>query len=100
MMEERFQEALDPHVVREIEAELHSELAKVEAQMEALMHEHKRSLVLKKIYEGDPVTRERFNQLNAGIDQYSGRMAALREEERLITGWLARCRALLEDRAA
>ena len=100
MMEDRLQEGLDAHVVREIEAELHSELAKVEAQMEALMHEHQRALVLKKIYEGDPITRERFNLLSAGIDQYPGRLAALREEERLLNGWLVRCRALLEDRAA
>ena len=100
MIESRLSEELDPHVVREIEAELHTELAKVEGQMEALMHEHQRALVLKKIYEGDPLTRERFNLLSAGIDQYAGRMAGLREEERLLNGWLARCRGLLEDRAA
>ena len=94
------QEPLDPHVVREIEAELYAELAKVEAQMESLAHEHRRALVLKEIYEGDPLTRERFNLLSAGIDQYPGRMAALREEERLLNGWLARCRKLLEERAA
>ena len=100
MMEDPLNEALDPHVVREIESELHSELAKVKGQMEALMHEHQRALVLKTIYDGDPLTRERFNLLSAGIDQYPGRMAALREEERLLNGWLARCRALLEERAA
>jgi len=68
--------------------------------MAELTREHKRALALKQIFGMDPLTRDRFNHLHANIDQYPGKMAELREEERLLTRWLDRCRDLLEAKAA
>lgn len=84
----------DPSLVAEIERDLRAELERTQAEMAALTRDHERALLLKQIYGHDPLTRERFNLLHANIDQYPGKLAALREEERLLSGWLARCQAL------
>lgn len=84
----------DPELLGEVEHDLRTELERTQAEMAALTREHQRALLLKRIYEHDALTRERFNTLHTNIDQYPGKLAALREEERLLRGWLARCRAL------
>jgi hypothetical protein len=93
-------EELDREVVRDIAADMRGELDRVEEQMAELTREHKRALALKQIFGADPLTRDRFNHLHANIDQFPGKMAELREEERLLTRWLDRCRDLLEAKAA
>jgi len=87
-------------ILRDIAADMRGELDRVEEQMADLTREHKRALALKQIFGVDPLTRDRFNLLHANIDQYPGKMAELREEERLLTRWLDRCRDLLEQKAA
>jgi hypothetical protein len=93
-------EQLDTEVLRDIAADMRGELDRVEEQMAELTREHKRALALKQIFGVDPLTRDRFNHLHANIDQYPGKMAELREEERLLNRWLDRCRDLLEAKAA
>ena len=93
-------EELDLEILRDIAADMRGELDRVEEQMAELTREHKRALALKQIFGVDPLTRDRFNHLHANIDQFPGKMAELREEERLLTRWLDRCRDLLEAKAA
>jgi len=93
-------EPLDLEILRDIAADMRGELDRVEEQMADLTREHKRALALKQIFGVDPLTRDRFNLLHANIDQYPGKMAELREEERVLTRWLDRCRDLLEQKAA
>ena len=90
----------DIEVVRDIAADLRGELDRVEEQMAELTREHKRALALKQIFGLDPLTRDRFNHLHANIDQFPGKMAELREEERLLSRWLDRCRDMLQPKAA
>lgn len=97
---EASQEALQPGVVREVEGDLRAELLEVRTQMEKLTHQHQRAVVMRRIFEHDPLTRDRFNMLHEHIDQYPGKMAELREQERLLTRWLDRCHAILDDKAA
>jgi len=91
---------IDTEIVRDIAADMRGELDRVQEQMAELSREHKRAQTLKRIFEMDPLTRDRFNHLHANIDQYPGKMAELQEEERLLTRWLDRCRDLLERKAA
>jgi len=91
--------AVDPSLLNEIERDLRAELERTQAEMAALTRDHERALLLKRIYEHDPLTRDRFNLLHGNIDQYPGKMAALREEERLLSGWLARCQGLRREAA-
>ena len=93
-------ESVDIEIVRDIAADLRGELDRIQEQMADLTREHKRALALKQIFGVDPLTRDRFNHLHANIDQYPGKMAELREEERLLTGWLDRCRDLIQPIAA
>jgi hypothetical protein len=93
-------EELDLEILRDIAADMRGELDRVEEQMAELTREHKRALALKQIFGVDPLTRDRFNHLHANIDQFPGKMAELREEERLLTRWLDRCRDLLQAKAA
>jgi hypothetical protein len=93
-------EPIDLEIVRDIAADMRGELDRVEEQMAELTREHKRALALKQIFGVDPLTRDRFNHLHANIDQFPGKMAELREEERLLNRWLDRCRDLLEAKAA
>ena len=94
------QEPIDTDVVRDIAADLRGELDRVEEQMADLTREHKRAVALKHIFGMDPLTRDRFNHLHANIDQFPGKMAELREEARLLSRWLDRCRDLLQAKAA
>ena len=94
------QEPIDSDILREVAADLRGELDRVQEQMADLTREHKRAVTLKQIFGLDPLTRDRFNHLHANIDQYPGKMAELREEERLLTRWLDRCRDLLQKKAA
>ncbi len=96
-MERSQSDSIDPSVVVEVEADLRAQLDWVHEQMRTLTRKHQRAVLLKRIYGGDPLTRERFNVLTTNIDQYPGKMAELREEERLLARWLDRC---LEIRAA
>jgi hypothetical protein len=93
-------EPIDLEVLRDIAADMRGELDRVEEQMAELTREHKRALALKQIFGVDPLTRDRFNHLHANIDQYPGKMAELREEERLLNRWLDRCQDLLQVKAA
>jgi hypothetical protein len=93
-------EPIDTEILRDIAADMRGELDRVQEQMAELNREHKRAVTLKEIFGMDPLTRDRFNHLHANIDQYPGKMAELREEERLLSRWLDRCRDLLEDKAA
>jgi flagellar biosynthesis chaperone FliJ len=93
-------EPIDMETLRDIAADMRGELDRVEEQMAELTREHKRALALKQVFGVDPLTRDRFNHLHANIDQYPGKMAELREEERLLTRWLDRCRDLLQAKAA
>jgi hypothetical protein len=93
-------EPIDTEIVRDIAADMRGELDRVEEQMAELTREHQRARALKEIFGADPLTRDRFNHLHANIDQYPGKMAELREEERLLTRWLERCRDLLALKAA
>ena len=90
---------IDPAVLAEVERDLHAELQRTQAEMASLTRDHERAVVLKRIYEHDPITRERFTLLHTNIDEYPGKMAALREDERLLGGWLARCQALRREAA-
>jgi hypothetical protein len=94
------EEPLDIDVVRDIAADLRGELDRVQEQMAELTKEHKRAIALKHIFGTDPLTRDRFNHLHANIDQYPGKMAELREEERLLSRWLDRCRDVIQPKAA
>jgi hypothetical protein len=93
-------EPIDTETVRDIAADMRGELDRIEEQMAELTREHQRARALKEIFGADPLTRDRFNHLHANIDQYPGKMAELREEERLLTRWLERCRDLLALKAA
>jgi len=93
-------EAIDTEIVRDIAADLRGELDRVEESMAELSREHQRALALRQIFGTDPLTRDRFNHLHANIDQFPGKMAELREEERLLTRWLDRCRDLLGGQKA
>jgi hypothetical protein len=93
-------EPIDLETVRDIAADLRGELDRVQEQMADLSREHNRAVALKHIFGLDPLTRDRFNHLHANIDQYPGKMAELREEERLLTRWLDRCRDLIQPKAA
>jgi hypothetical protein len=93
-------EPIDTEIVRDIAADMRGELDRVQDQMAELTREHHRAVALKEIFGADPLTRDRFNHLHANIEQYFGKMAELREEERLLTRWLDRCRDLLELKAA
>src|SRR6266576_2041515 len=93
-------ERIDMERLGIIPADMRGGLDRVEEQMAELTREHKRALALKQIFGVDPLTRDRFNHLHANIDQYPGKMAELREEERLLTRWLDRCRDLLGLKAA
>ena len=93
-------EPIDTEIVRDIAADMRGELDRVQEQMAELTREHQRALALKEIFGADPLTRDRFNHLHANIEQYPGKMAELREEERLLTRWLDRCRDLLDLKAA
>ena len=93
-------ETIDTEIVRDIAADMRGELDRVQEQMAELNREHQRALALRKIFGSDPLTRDRFNHLHANIDQFPGKMAELREEERLLTRWLDRCRDLLRLKAA
>lgn len=90
-------EPVDREVIGEVERELRADLHQVQAAMKDLTHQHQRALAMRRIFEHDPLTRERFNLLHDHIDQYPGKMATLREEERLLTRWLERCRTLLDE---
>ena len=92
--------SVDTEIVRDIAADLRGELDRIQEQMAELTKEHKRALALKQIFGVDPLTRDRFNHLHANIDQYPGKMAELREEERLLSRWLDRCRDMLQPKAA
>ncbi len=100
MIIEQQPERIDTETLRDIAADMRGELDRVEEQMAELTREHKRALALKEIFGVDPLTRDRFNHLHANIDQFPGKMAELREEERLLTRWLDRCRDLLQAKAA
>jgi hypothetical protein len=89
----------DPAVLAEVERDLRAELDRAQAAMAGLTRDHERAVLLKRIYEHDPITRERFTLLHDNIDAYPGKMAALREEERLLSSWLARCQALRREAA-
>src|SRR5437667_12602545 len=91
---------IDSYTLRYIAADMRGELDRVDDQMAKPTTEHKRAVALKQIFGVDPLTRDRFNHLHANIDQFPGKMAELREEERLLTRWLDRCRDLLEAKAA
>lgn len=93
-------EPIDTETVRDIAADLRGELDRIQEQMAELTREHKRAVALKHIFGMDPLTRDRFNHLHAHIDQYPGKMAELREEERLLSRWLDRCSALIQPKAA
>jgi hypothetical protein len=93
-------EPIDTEIVRDIAADMRGELDRVQEQMAELKREHQRALALKEIFGSDPLTRDRFNHLHDNIDQFPGKMAELREEERLLTRWLDRCRDLLGLKAA
>ena len=93
-------ERIDDETLRDVAADLRGELDRVEEQMAELTSEHKRALALKRIFGRDPLTRDRFNHLHANIDQYPAKMAELSEEQRLLSGWLDRCRDLLQAKAA
>lgn len=85
---------MDPGILAEVESDFGAQLDRARAEMARLMRRHERALVLKEIYGPDPLTRERFNTLQTDIDEYPGRIAELREEERLLARWLDRSRAL------
>jgi len=93
-------EPIDLEIVRDIAADLRGELDRIQEQMADLTREHKRAVALKHVFGPDPLTRDRFNHLHANIDQYPGKMAELREEERLLTRWLDRCSDLIQPKAA
>ena len=93
-------EPVDLEIVRDIAADLRGELDRIQEQMADLTKEHKRAVALKHVFGMDPLTRDRFNHLHANIDQYPGKMAELREEERLLSRWLDRCRDLIQPKAA
>ncbi len=94
MNNEQF-EQLDAEILKDVAADLRSELDRIEEQIAELNRVNKRALTLKAIYGADALTRERFNHLHDHVDQYAGKMAELREEERLLTRWLDRCGELL-----
>jgi hypothetical protein len=87
-------EKFDPQQRQEIEADLRAQLERVRDQMEYLTRRQQRAAILKEIYGHDPLTRERFNELHGDLDQFPGKIAELREEERLLTGWLERSQKL------
>jgi hypothetical protein len=88
-------EQLDAETLRDVAADMRSELDRIQWQIAELTLANKRALTLKAIYGTDALTRERFNLLHNHIDQFAGKMAELREEERLLTHWLDRCGELL-----
>ncbi len=93
-------EPVDPSVIAEVETDLRAQLDFVREQMRTLKRQHQRAVLLRQIYDHDPLTRERFHMLVAHIEEYPGKVAELREEERLLTNWLERCQRVREDSAA
>lgn len=93
------EEAILPEALHDVQRDLEGELAAVRTRMTELTHAHQRALAMREIVARDPLTRDRFAHLHENIDLYPGRMAELREHERLLQRWLDRCRQLL-DRAA
>ena len=93
-------EPIDTEIVRDIAADMRGELDRVQEQMVELTREHRRALALKEIFGPDPLTRDRFNHLHSNLDQFPAKWAELKEEERLLTGWLDRCGDLLARKAA
>lgn len=89
-------EQLDSEILLDVAADMRGELDRVQEQMAELTRANKRALTLKAIFGVDPLTRDRFNMLHDNVDQYAGKMADFREEERLLTRWLDRCGALLK----
>jgi hypothetical protein len=92
--------SLDAGLLEQIEADLRRQLEGTRERMRALTREHRRALLLRSIYGRDPLTRERLAELTAGVDHYSGRLAELGEEERLLAGWLERAHGLRVERSA
>lgn len=90
-------ETFDAEILRDVAADMRGELDRVQEQMAQLARQNKRALTLKAIYLNDPLTRDRFNLLHDHVDQYAGKMAELKEEERLLTRWLDRCGELLRS---
>lgn len=93
-------EQVDPAIMAEVEADLAAQLQALRGEIERLTHQHQRALLMKEIYGLDPLTRERFLGLQTDIDQYPGKLAELREEERLLTRWLDRSREVRRARSA
>ncbi len=87
-------EPIDPGVLQEVREELEKQLAGVRAALDDLHQHHQRALVLQRLYDGAPVTHERFAYLQANIQGYAARLAALREEERLLARWIERARKI------
>jgi predicted nucleic acid-binding Zn-ribbon protein len=87
-------ETFDPQLRQEIEADLRAQLERVRDQMQSLTRRQQRAALLKEIYGLDPLTRERFNELHGDLDQFPGKIAELREEERLLAAWLERSQNL------
>jgi hypothetical protein len=90
----------NPEALRDVRGDLETELAEVRARMADLTHAHERAVAMRQIVAHDPLSRERFALLHENIDLYPGRMAELREQERLLQRWLDRCRQLLDEAAA
>lgn len=88
-------ERLDAEILLDVAADMRGELDRVEEQIAELNRQNQRALVYKAIYGTDPLTRERFGLIHDHVDQYAGKMAELREEQRLLTRWLDRCGELL-----
>ncbi len=91
------EQPVDPEVVTEIVQDLKAQLARVRATIEELEKSHERALILQRVYAGDPVTRERFAFLHTNIQEFSARMAALREDERLLVRWTTRAEEILQS---
>jgi hypothetical protein len=87
-------EKFDPKLRQEIETDLRAQLERVRDQMQYLTRRQQRATILKEIYGLDPLTRERFNELHGDLDQFPGKIAELREEERLLSRWLERSQKL------
>ena len=93
------EDAILPEAFQDVQRDLEGELAAVRTRMAELTHAHQRALALREIVARDPLTRDRFAHLHENIDLYSGRMAELREQERLLQRWVDRCRQLLDQAA-
>jgi len=87
-------EPIDPGVLRDVVEELEEQLVGVRTALDDLHRHHERALVLQRLYDGAPVTHERLAYLQANIQGYAARHAALREEERWLTRWIDRARTI------